>query len=109
MAKYLMIESRDPHQYGDVAYYYDLAHGLVREGHEVTLYLVQNGVFAARQSPRATRLADIARAGVRVVADDFSLRERGISAGMLAADIRPASIELVVDQLADKATRAMWH
>src|SRR5262245_61410082 len=109
MAKYLMIESRDPHESGDVAYYYDLAHGLLRDGHEVTLYLVQNAVFAARQSPRATRLVDIARAGVRVVADDFSLRERGITASALAANVRPASIELVVDMLADGATRAMWH
>jgi sulfur transfer complex TusBCD TusB component (DsrH family) len=109
MARYLLIESRDPHTHGDVAYLYDLAHGLLREGHEVTLYLVQNGVFAARHSPRAARLYDIARAGVRVVADDFSLRERGIGAETLAANIRPASIDLVVDLLADKATRAMWH
>jgi sulfur transfer complex TusBCD TusB component (DsrH family) len=109
MSKYLMIESRDPHHHGDVAYYYDLAHGLVSEGHEVVLYLVQNGVFAARQSPRSLRLLEIARAGVRVVADDVSLRERGIGMETLASGVRPASIDLVVDLLADQATRAMWH
>jgi sulfur transfer complex TusBCD TusB component (DsrH family) len=109
MATYLLIESRDPYEHGDVAYFYDLAHGLVREGHQVVLYLVQNGVFAARRSPRAARLGDIARAGVRVLADDLSLRERGIGAEALAGSVKASSIDLVVDLLADRATRAMWH
>jgi hypothetical protein len=37
MAKYLLIESRDPFDSNDVANFYDLATGLVREGNEVSL------------------------------------------------------------------------
>jgi hypothetical protein len=109
MARYLLIESRDPFEHGDVGYYYDLAHGLSREGHEVTLFLVQNGVLPARKSPRSARLGEIARAGVNVLADNFSLRERGIPEDALVPGVVPAAIDRVVDFLADSATRAMWH
>ena len=50
MAKYLLIESRDPFDSNDVANYYNLASGLAAAGNDVTLFLVQNGVFPARNS-----------------------------------------------------------
>ena len=55
MARYLLIESRDGFEWNEVPYFYDLAYGLAREGHDVTLFLVQNGVLAARRSPRSGR------------------------------------------------------
>jgi predicted peroxiredoxin len=109
MAKYLLIESRDPYEWNDVAYYYDLAYGLAREGHDVTLYLVQNGVLPARKSPRSGRLVDLTQAGVKVMADDFSLSERGIPHEALAVGVKMASIDQVAELLADSATRAVWH
>ena len=48
MAKYLLIESRDPFESNDVAFAYGLASDLAKEGNEVTLFLVQNGVLPAR-------------------------------------------------------------
>lgn len=53
MAKYLLIQSRDPFESNDVAYFYELAAGLAREGSDVMLFLVQNGVLAARRSSRS--------------------------------------------------------
>jgi len=50
MNNYLLIESRDPFESNDVGYYYELSKGLVEAGNEVTLFLVQNGVLAARPS-----------------------------------------------------------
>ena len=50
MNNYLLIESRDPFESNDVLYYYELSKGLVEAGNEVTLFLVQNGVLAARRS-----------------------------------------------------------
>src|SRR5881409_2329841 len=108
MARYLLIESRDGFEWNEVSYFYDLAYGLAREGHDVTLFLVQNGVLLARRSPRSGRLAELASGGVKIVADDFSLRERGIPSGGLENGIRPGAIDLVVDLLADGATRALW-
>jgi len=108
MAKYLLIESRDPFDSNDVAGYYDLAADLVKEGNDVTLFLVQNGVLPARPGKRSEGLAGLASAGVEVLADEFSLRERGIRADALVSGVSAAPLDVVIDQLAD-GRKAMWH
>ena len=108
MAKYLLIESRDPFETNDVSYYYELASGLVKEGHNVTLFLVQNGVLPARSSTKSEPLSSLAKAGVEVLADEFSLRERGIAAARLAQGIKAAPLDVVMDQLAE-GRKALWH
>ena len=108
MSAYLLIESLDPFESNDVAHYYDLAAGLAREGNEVTLFLVQNGVLAARRSARSDALRTLAGLGVEVLADEFSLRERGIRADRLASGVKSAPLDVVVDQLAG-GRKALWH
>jgi predicted peroxiredoxin len=108
MAKYLLIESRDPFESNDVGYYYELATGLAKDGNDVTLFLVQNGVFTARKSPKAQALKDVAAAGVTVKADDFSLRERGIESGHIVEGVETSPLDFVVDQMADGA-KTIWH
>jgi predicted peroxiredoxin len=108
VAKYLLIESRDPFDSNDVASYYGLAADLAREGNQVTLFLVQNGVLPARPSKHSEALTTVAGAGVEVLADDFSLRERGIDAARLADAVKPAPLDVVIDRLAD-GCKAMWH
>lgn len=108
MAGYLLIESRDPFESNDVSDFYDLAAGLAREGHEVTLFLVQNGVLPARWEARVEQLAACSEAGVRVLADTFSLRERGIAPDRLQEKVAPAELDVVIDQLAE-GRKALWH
>ncbi len=108
MASYLLIESRDPFDSNDVTNYYGLACDLARAGNEVTLFLVQNGVFPARPSTRSAVLTAAAATGVEVLADEFSLRERGINAGSLTEGVSAAPLDVVIDQLAD-GRKAMWH
>ena len=108
MAKYLLIESRDPFDSNDVASYYGMAADLAREGNQVTLFLVQNGVLPARPCKHTAALTALAGDGVEILADDFSLRERGIDAGRLAEGIKAAPLDRVVDQLAE-GCKAMWH
>jgi predicted peroxiredoxin len=108
MAKYLLIESRDPFENNIVARQYDLAANLVKEGNDVTLFLVQNGVLPARPGKHSPLLTNTARAGVEVLADEFSLRERGIAAGKLAEGVRAAPLSIVIDQLAE-GRKALWH
>ncbi len=105
MAKYLLIESRGPE---GADFCYDLATGLAGAGHDVTLFLVQNGVLPARTGSANGGLSRMSAAGVRVLADDFSLRERGISASKLANDVTAAPIDTVVDALAE-GRKAIWH
>ena len=108
MASYLLIESRDPFETKDVSYFYDLAQGLVREKHAVTLFLVQNGVLPARKGSKAANLTALAQAGVKVLADQFSLKERGIPSGRLVSGVEAAPLDVVVDQL-EEGVKTMWH
>lgn len=108
MASYLLIESRDPFENNDVSYFYDLAESLARGGNKVALFLVQNGVFPARRSERSRLLDQLATCGVELLADDFSLRERGIRSDRLTAGVRPVSLDVVIDRLAE-GCKALWH
>ena len=106
MDNYLLIESRDPFESNDVEYYYELSKGLVEDGNEVTVFLVQNGVLAARPSAHSAALTALCQSGVKVLADDFSLRERGIS--KLAEGVLAAPIDIIVDHLA-AGHKTLWH
>ena len=108
MASYLLIESRDPFEFADVAFCHDLARRLAAAGNRVTVFLVQNGVLGVRAGARGPGYAELARAGVEVRADDFSLRERGISADRLQPGVTPSPLDLVIDRLAEGA-KAIWH
>lgn len=108
MSGYLLIESRDPLDSADSTHYYGLATTLARQGGPVTLFLVQNGVFPARPSASTARLEAMIRAGVEVLADDFSLRERGIPLDRLPAGVAPAPIDTVIDRLLE-GRKALWH
>jgi hypothetical protein len=48
------------------------------------------------------------KAGVKVLADDFSLAERGIDTSRLATGIEPARIDVAVDHLA-AGHKTLWH
>ena len=108
MARYLLIESRDPWESADTGTWRELATDLVKEGHTVTFFLLQNGVLPARRSAGSAALSALADAGVEVLADDFSLRERGISADRLAPGVRPAPIDTVIDHMVE-GSKVVWH
>jgi predicted peroxiredoxin len=108
MTDYLMIESRDPFESSDVANFLALAEGLSKAGNRVTLFLVQNAVLPARHGARSGPLAALAGNGVEVLADSFSLQERGISANRLVAGIKAAPLDTVIDRLAD-GCKTLWH
>lgn len=107
MAKYLLIESRDPFEVNEVNRDYELASNLARAGNEVTLFLVQNGVLPVRRAAAHDGLRAAIGSGVDVRSDEFSLRERGIAAAELAPGIEVAALDVVVDQLAE-GRKAIW-
>ncbi|MCK5365519.1 MAG: hypothetical protein KAR22_21230, partial [Gammaproteobacteria bacterium] len=72
-----------------------------------TLFLVQNGVLSARESAQSAALSAVAGNGVTVLADEFSLHERGISPDGLVSGVSAAPLDRVVDHLAD-GCKAIW-
>lgn len=108
MASYLLIESRDPFEVNDVDYYYDIASGLKSRHNDVTLFLVQNGVFPARQNPSSDKLSQLAESGVRILADELYLSERGISLDGLVAGVESSSLDIVIEEMVAGA-KTIWH
>lgn len=107
MSNYLLIESRSPAE-SSGAFCHELARRLASEGHRVTMFLVQNGVLPARKGAQGKEIDASNKAGVCVLVDDFSLRERGIGKDELVAGVTPSPLETVVDCLS-QGYRAMWH
>ena len=108
MPKYLLIESRDPFDSNDTGFCADLAKQLTAAKHDVTVFLVQNGVLPARAGAQAGGLMQLTAAGVTVLADSFSLKERGIDEKGLASGVTAAPLDVVLDALAVGA-KVIWH
>ena len=109
MSNYVFIESRDPFESRDTQFVVDAAATLKHRSNGVTVFLVQNGVLAARKNARSSYVRQLAESGVNLLADDFSLRERGILAEELTPGIRQSSIDDLVDLLVQENTKAIWH
>ncbi len=109
MTNYIFIESRDPFESRDTRFVEETATALKQRGNEVTVFLVQNGVLATRRNARDAYLARLTQAGIKLLADDFSLCERGIQSAELHPGVRASSIEELVDALLQENTKAIWH
>jgi sulfur transfer complex TusBCD TusB component (DsrH family) len=109
MADYVFIESRDPFESRDTPFVTQTAASLRQSGKEVVVFLVQNGVLGARKDARISEIPQLAEAGVTLLADQFSLDERGIGQQELSQAIRRSSIEELVDLLLKEKTKAIWH
>jgi sulfur relay (sulfurtransferase) complex TusBCD TusD component (DsrE family) len=107
MAHYLLIQSSDPFA-NAVEPFYAVAESLAKAGNEVTLFLVQDGVLPARPSARSEDLARLARARVMVLAEHFSLRERGIDVRALTTGVHATPLETVID-LMEKGCKTFWN
>lgn len=111
LPKYVLIESRDPFEYGDARYLYDMARGLAEKDNDVTVFLIQNGVMTTRPRVKDNPLPGVARhlPAIKVPADDFSLRERGISLSTLEQGVEISDIDYLVDLLVQEDAKIVWH
>ena len=107
MSSYVLIESRDPFEYGDSRYMYNLAGDLAGKGNDVTLFLIQNGVRPGVKNNPLTGV--VTGSAVKVVADEFSLRERGISQSALVDGVGVSDVDGLVDLLVQDGAKIVWH
>jgi hypothetical protein len=108
MTGYVLIESRDPFESLGGARTYELAMQLRAAGHDVILFLVQNGVLPLRAGSQRTGLDKVIGTRIEVLADDFSLRERGIASAELISGVRAAPIDAVIERMA-AGWKALWR
>ena len=109
MISYVFIESRDPFESRDAQFVVDTATALKEHDNEVTVFLIQNGVLAARRNAISSHLPQLAKAGVTLLADGFSLKERGMVSTEINAAVKESSVEALVDLLVRENTKAIWH
>lgn len=108
MSDYFIIASRDPFDCNDTARVQTLVTDMADAGHRVTLFLVQNGVLAARRGALWGGLTGLAGRRVLLLADRFSLAERALPEEELISAVRPADINCVIDALVE-GQRVIWH
>jgi sulfur relay protein TusB/DsrH len=107
-AGYLVIETRDAFASGPGGGVDALVDALAQSG-PTTVVLAQNGVLAARrESAAAGRLSELAQSA-HVLADDFSLRERGIRHDELTDGVAVTTMEEIVGLLVADGCKAIWH
>jgi sulfur relay (sulfurtransferase) DsrF/TusC family protein len=105
MADYFLIESRSPFDSPEVKNNYQLASDLANAGHNVTLFLIENGVLALRPNPSSETLNQLGK--VTLLADQFSLQERGIETAEIGYGAKNSSPEAIVDAMAEGA-KMIW-
>jgi len=109
MNSYVFIESRDPFESRDTEFIVETATTLKKSDNEVIIYLVQNGVLAVRQKAVGSHLARLAKEGITLMADDFSLRERGIVATEMISGVQESNVAELIEVLVRNNTKAIWH
>jgi sulfur relay (sulfurtransferase) DsrF/TusC family protein len=109
MGNYLMIASRDPFDSVEATRAYELAGGLAGEGHAVTVFLIQNGVLAARRDASAATAMSALAGRATVLADGFSLHERGVDADELMFGVASSDVDELVELLTTDDCVAWWH
>jgi intracellular sulfur oxidation DsrE/DsrF family protein len=108
MAKYVFIESRDPFDSSDSQYFAELVEGISNRGNETTLFLVQNGVLPLRRGSKHNEtISKLVNGKVKVLADGFSLNERGIN--NLVDGVETSDMGRLVDLLLEPGAKAIWH
>ena len=109
MSQYLLVESKGPLEGGE--YSFDLAKQLRELNHSVTIYLIQDAVFAARKRFEAGEklVAEAKAREVRLLADEVSLRQRGITPERRAEAVRVSKMDELTDLLMEKSDKAIWH
>lgn len=99
MSEYLFVQSQDPFTDARAGNQYDLAMRLARNGNQVRVLLVQNGVTPARKGAECRAFDALLASPVTILADDLALRQREFSPEQLRDGVQPAPIGLVVDAM----------
>ena len=110
MSKFLFVESKDPFDSNDTVQTFGLIKELQSQGHDLALFLVQNGVFCSRKTAKESLFSQLlGQERIEVYADDFALEERGIGEADIFSQIKVAPVESLVDLLMEDGRKAIWH
>lgn len=108
MARYLIVDSRDLTEYTSASYLQKVVGKLKEKGNDVTLFLIENGVIAARKGGAIGKnLSDLSKQGARIMADDISCKARGIA--NLADGVNQGTMDQLADMIAEGSDKVIWY
>ena len=108
MSRYLIVDSRDIQEYTGGAYIMNLTGKLRQKKHDVTLFLIENGVLAARKGSRsAAKLGELSKGGTKVLAEDISCKARGVA--VLADGVASGTMDQLADLIVDGSDKVIWY
>ncbi len=79
MSSLLLVLSKDPYTTETPDLVLDIGLNAKEKGNEVTLYLVEDGVTAARKSDFGNKLAAAYKKGIKIYADDKAVLSRSLT------------------------------
>ncbi|MDO9517803.1 MAG: DsrE family protein [Methanosarcinaceae archaeon] len=107
MTKLLLVLSKDPFTTEIPELVTDIAIEAKGKGADVSLYLIEDGVTAARHGGFSERIVEIQKKGIKVFADDKSVLSRGIY-DKLIDGVEIKEIETLLDFIVDDYDRTAW-
>lgn len=106
MRSYLLIESRSEQESPDVGALLSLGGQLLDNGHQVTVFLVQNAVLGLA---RSAQLADLVTRGAQAWVDETSLRARMLDETALSPGMVLSGMPQLVRMLMTPDVVPIWH
>jgi len=106
MTNLLMVLSKDPYTTETPDLVLDIGLNAIGKGNDVTLYLIEDGVTAARKSEFGTKLAAAQKKGIKICADDKAVLSRSL-ANKLIGDVEIKEIGALLELIMEY-DRVVW-
>ncbi len=108
MTNLLLVLSKDPYTTEIPNLVLDIGlNAKAKNGNKVSLYLVEDGVTAARKSEFGNKLLDAKKKGIRILADDKAVQSRGLN-GNLIPGVEIKEIGTLLDHIVEDNTKVAW-
>src|SRR5574341_2349982 len=106
MTRLLLVLSKDPYTTETPDLVLDIGLNAKEKGNDVSLYLIEDGVTAARKSEFGDKLASAHKKGIKIYADDKAVLSRSLT-DKLIAWVQVKEIGTLLDYIMDY-DRAVW-
>ncbi len=108
MTNLLLVLSKDPYTTEIPNLVLDIGlNAKAKNGNKVSLYLVEDGVTAARKSEFGNKLLDAKKKGIKILADDKAVQSRGLN-GNLIPGVEIKEIGTLLDHIVEDNTKVAW-
>ncbi len=107
MSSLLLVLSKDPYTTEIPELVLEIGSRAREKGNDVSLYLVEDGVTAARESEFGGKLKEALGKGISVFADDKAVLSRGLD-GKLIDGVEIKDISILLDFIMESDRVAWW-